>query len=232
MKIAALAPLALLSLIALPAAATPDSDFAQGLQDVQRAVSIRSPQIAAVERTLTAMNDGVGAGEAVVAYIREKGIRIAVAQQPEAVKAAAGVITLSESLPAYPRVYGPLIASEVARMMLADMPACAERSYMRRATAGRVWLELGGTPSSLPVVEPLTGDRVAAIVEEIGSWASWDGAQMTLYKTAQAENLAELPELRGAASTDAERAALDAANARFVAFLLDERYVRQAAGLR
>lgn len=235
MKIAALAPLALLSLIALPVAAqdrAAEIDFQNALQDAQRAASIRSPQIAAIERTLTAMNDGVGAGEQVVAYIREKGIRIAVASQPEAIKSGPAGLTLSDALPAYPRVYGPLIASEVARLMLADMPACAERSYMRRATAGRVWLELGGSPSTLPVVEPLVSAQVPAITEEIGSWASWDGAQMTLYKTSQAENLPELPAMRDAAKTDAERAALDAANARFVAFLLDERLVRQDAGLR
>lgn len=229
-------PLSLVVLLAVPAAAqnrAAEIDFQNALEDARRENSIRSPQVAAVERTLTAMNDGVGAGEAVVAFIRERGVRVVVARQPEAVKNDGGVISLSDALPAYPRVYGPLIASEVAKLMFAGMPACAERAYMRRATAGRVWLELGGEPGKLPVVEPLTGATVPAIVEEIGSWASHDGAQMTLYKAGQAENLPELPELIDAARADAKAyAALAAANSRFVAFLLDERPVRQSAGLR
>lgn len=229
-------PLSLVVLLALPAAAqnrAAEIDFQNALEDARRENSIRSPQIAAVERTLTAMNDGVTAGERVVAFVRERGIRITVAKQPEAVKSDGGVITLSDALPAYPRVYGPLIASEVAKLMYADMPACAERAYMRRATAGRVWVELGGEPAALPVVEPLTGDTVPAIVEEIGPWASTDGTQMALYKAGQAESLPELPELLDRARGDAKAyAALAVANSRFVAFLLDERPARQSAGLR
>lgn len=229
-------PLSLVVLLAVPAAAqnrAAEIDFQNALEDARREHSIRAPQIAAVERTLTAMNDGVGAGERVVAYIRERGVRVVVAPQPEVVKNVGGVITLSDALPAYPRVYGPLIASEVAKLMYADMPASAERAYMRRATAGRVWVELGGEPGALPVVEPLTGDKVQAIVDEIGSWASHDGAQMTLYKAGQAENLPELPEMLDAARRDAKLYAdLAVANSRFVAFLLDERDVRRSAGLR
>lgn len=233
MKSAAL----VLALAVVPAAAqnrAAEIDFQNALEDARRENSIRSPQIAAVERTLTAMNDGVGAGEAVVTFIRERGLRIVVQAQQEPVREVAGVISLSDNLPAYPRVYGPLIASAVAKLMFADMPACAERAYMRRATAGRVWVELGGEPGKLPVVEPLTGATVPAIVEEIGSWASHDGAQMTLYKAGQAENLPELPELIDAARARDPKAyaALALANSRFVAFLLDERYVRQSAGLR
>jgi hypothetical protein len=229
-------PLFLLAVLTLPAAAqnrAAEIDFQNALEDARRQAASNAQALAKIETTLVAMNDGVGAGEAVVAYIRERGIRVTLATQAEAVKSEGNVITLSDALPAYPRVYGPLIASEVAKRMFADMPACAERAYMRRATAGRVWLELGGEPSSLPIVEPLTGARVDAIVAEIGSWASTDGAQMTLYKAGQAENLPELPELMDAARADQKKYAdLAVANSRFVAFLLDERDVRRAAGLR
>jgi hypothetical protein len=229
-------PLFLLVLLAAPAAAqdrAAEIDFANALEDARRENAARAPMIGAIERTLVAMNDGVGAGEAVVAFIRERGVRIVTAEQPEAVKTVDGIIRLSESLPPYPRVYGPLIASEVAKMMYADMPVCAERAYMRRATAGRVWMELGGQPGTLPIVEPLTGAKVDAIVEEIGSWASTDGAQMTLSKAASAENLPELPSMLDAASRDPRQyAELAVANSRFVAFLMAERSVRQSAGLR
>jgi hypothetical protein len=229
---------ALALLLAVPAAAqnrAAEIDFSNALQDAQAAAHA-APRIAAVESTLTAMNDGVGAGEQVVTFIREHGISVVVAAQREAAKTtvAAGrtVISLSDELPAYPRVYGPLIASEAARLMYADMPACAERAYMRRAIAGRVWVELGGEPGGMPVVEPLTGAKVDAVVQEIGSWASHDGAEMTLDKAAQAEQLPELPELIQHARTPADYARFAAANSRFVAFLMDERSVRQAAGLR
>src|SRR5262245_57512364 len=105
-------PLSLVVLLAVPAAAqdrAAETDFQNALEEARREASILSPQIAAIESTLDAMNDGVGAGEAVVAYVRAKGVRIVVAAQPEAVKTVNGVIRLSDSLPAYPRVYGPLI---------------------------------------------------------------------------------------------------------------------------
>lgn len=227
-------PLPLLVLLALPAAAGRPSDdqFQESLQAIRQESGLRSADIAAIERTLVAMNDGVGAGEKVVAFIREKGLRIVVAAQAEPVRTDGGVISLSDALPPYPRVYGPLIASEVARRMFADMPPCAEQAYMRRATAGRVWLELGGRPGTLPVVEPLTGAQVRAIADEIGSWVSQDGAQLTLSKAGEAENLPELPAMLDGAKDPKVYADLAVANSRFVAFLLDERPFRQAAGLR
>lgn len=190
---------------------------------------------AAVERTLTAMNDGVGAGEKVVAYLRANGVSVVVRVQPEPVKTylenGVRVIALSAALPAYPRVYAPLIASVAARQMYADMPASAERAYMRRATAGRVWLELGGEPSRLPVIEPLAGASVPAVYAEIGLWAD-EGAQMALYKAGEVEGLSSLMDMLDAAKNDEERRVLEAANTRFTEFLRDERPVRKAAGLR
>ncbi|MEQ1918197.1 MAG: hypothetical protein ABL955_03285 [Elusimicrobiota bacterium] len=190
----------------------------------------RAKSIAAIERTLVAMNDGPEAGGLVVAYMNDKGIEVKlgsdVQTDPVSVTNRAGkaIIWLNPSLPAYPRVYGPLIAKEIAALMYADMPACAERSYMVRGTAGRVWIELGGEPSNLPVIEGLTGAKVPAVSEAMGAWAT-DAAQMALYKIGQAEYLPELYELKDAP-------AVEAANKRFVIFLLDEREIRQANGLR
>lgn len=226
-------------LLAAPAVAqdrAAEIDFQNALEDAQRAAKASTEKQAAIERALVAMNDGPEAGGVVVAYLRDKGISVKAASQTEAVKTtvAAGktVITLSDALPAYPRVYAPLIAKEIAALMYADMPACAERSYMRRAVAARVWTELGGEPSKLPVIEPLTGDKVAAVSDEISFWADKNGAEMALYKIGEADKLKSIPDLQDAAKTDAERAKLDAANARFVAFLIDEKLARKAAGLR
>lgn len=233
MRYAALAAL----LLTVPAAAqnrAAEIDFENSLQESGLAKAAQAR--AAVERAMVAMNDGPEAGGKVVAYLRERGIEVSVKAQAEASKTVVekgrASITLSDALPAYPRVYGPLIAKEAAAMMLADMPACAERSYMRRATAGRVWTELGGEPSKLPVVEGLTGDKVPAVSDEISVWADKGGAEMALYRIGEAEKLASLPDMMDAVKDPAERAKLEAANARFVAFLIDEKPARQAAGLR
>lgn len=232
MKYAALA-----LLLAVPAVAqnrAAEIDFENSLQETQLLKSAQ--HAAAVERALVAMNDGPEAGGKVVEYIRANGVSVSMQNQAEAVKTTVAngkiAITLAASLPLYPRVLAPLIAKEVASLMLADMPACAERSYMRRATAGRVWAELGGEASKLPVIEGLTGDKVPAVSEEISLWADKGGAEMALYKIGETEKLSALPEMIDAAKDSAAKAKLEAANARFVAFLIDEKLARQAAGLR
>lgn len=233
MKYAALA-----LLLAVPALAqnrAAEIDFQNSLEDAQRAAKASTEKQAAVERAIVAMNDGPEAGGSVVTYLRDHDISVRAVAQSEAVKTTVKggktEITLSDALPAFPRVYAPLIAKEIAAMMLADMPACAERSYMRRAVAARVWAELGGEPAKLPVVEGTTGDKVAAVSDEISVWADKGGAEMALYRISQAEKLATIPELTDKADA-AAKAKLDAANARFVAFLIDEKPARQAAGLR
>lgn len=235
MKYAALAAL----LLAVPAVAqnrAAEIDFQNALEDAQAAAKSSTAKQAAIERALVAMNDGPEAGGAVVAYIRAHGVSVRPATQAEAVKTVVKdgktVITLSDALPSFPRVYAPLIAKEVAALMYADMPACAERSYMRRAVAARVWTELGGEPAKLPVIEGTTGDRVAAVSDEIAPWADKNGAEMALYKIGELEKLSSIPDLTDAAKDPAVKAKLDAANAKFVAFLIDEKPARQAAGLR
>lgn len=240
MKNAALAAL----LLAVPAFAQDRAaeieweNHLREMSDKQAAQSVeRAKKIAAIERTLVAMNDGVEAGGRVMAFIEANGVEIKLGEkvqtEPVSVVVRDGKtkIYLSEALPAYPRVYGPLIAKEIAALMYAGMPECSERAYMRRGTAGRVWLELGGDPKDLPIVEPITAELVAAVSDEIGVWADKDGAQMALFKIGEREKLKSIPELEEGASKE-DAAKLEAANKAFVAFLLDERDARRAAGLR
>ena len=118
MKYAALAAL----LLAVPAAAqnrAAEIDFENSLQESSLLKSAQNS--AAIERTLVAMNDGPEAGGKVVSYLREHDIKVSVKSQPEAVKTVVEKgrtsITLSDSMPAYPRVYGALIAKEIAALM-------------------------------------------------------------------------------------------------------------------
>ncbi len=82
------------------------------------------------------------------------------------------------------------------------------------------------------MIEGTTGDRVAAVSDEIAPWADKNGAEMALYKIGELEKLSPIPDLTDAAKDPAVKAKLDAANAKFVAFLIDEKPARQAAGLR
>jgi len=52
------------------------------------------------------------------------------------------------------------------------------------------------------------------------------------YRIGEAEKLPSLPDMTDATTDSAVKAKLDAANARFVAFLIDEKPARRAAGLR
>jgi hypothetical protein len=184
-----------------------------------------------LDSTLVAMNDGPEAAGRVMRLLEEKKIDVHLATQVEPVKLGAvdgrAAILLSDALPAHPRVYAPLIAAEAAKLMYDDMPASAERSYMRMATAARAFAELGGEFKTLPVVD---GDRVDAVDDAVGLWAQ--GAQRALGALARDAGLPTIPDLQQKASDPKAAAALDAANSRFTAFLMDERDARVAAGLR
>lgn len=185
-------------------------DFENARADAARARALQS--------ALVAMNDGPEAGGAVTRLLDEKGITVAFAAQTEPARTAtiAGktVITLSETLPAHPRVYAPLIAAEAAKGMFADMPASAERSYMRRAIAARVFAELGGEFKSLPVVD---GDAAPAVKAAVAAWLT--DAQTALQDAGRADGVPSLSDLK--ATGDAEQ--------KFVAFLMNERDARRAA---
>jgi len=181
----------------------------------------------ALNAALVAMNDGPEAGGRVIAFLNDRKIEVAFATQSEAVTTGLvngrAAILLSDALPAHPRVYAPLIAAEAAKEMYAGMPACAERAYMRSATAARVFAELGGERKALPVVD---GDKAEAVAAAVAAWTT--DAQTALYKLGQAGGLDDIPDLTYAAKDPAKISALEAADRSFVSFLNDEREARAA----
>jgi hypothetical protein len=206
-------------------------DAYQNLQ--HQAAQFRSSQAASVgprvlDVTLVAMNDGPEAGGRVMRLLDEKKIDVYLATQTETVKRGVvngrAAILLSDALPPHPRVYAPLIAAEAAKLMYEDMPDCAERSYMRMATAARVYAELGGEFKTLPVVD---GDRVDAVKTAVGLWS--DGAEGALDALAQSDHLPTIPDLQQKAADPKTVSALEAANSRFTAFLMDESDARRTA---
>lgn len=197
--------------------------------DNARAARAASDRSRALQTALVAMNDGPEAGGAVMRLIEEKKISVELATQPEAAKtvtdAGRVVIRLSDALPAHPRVYAPLVAAEAAKLMLADMPASAERSYMRGAIAARAFAELGGSFKSLPVVD---GDRADAVKDAVAAWTA--DAQTALNEAGRADGVPLLADIKPA---DAKAAAdVSAADRRFIAFLLEERDARREAAAR
>jgi|GEM_PF-1851571 len=178
-----------------------------------------------VDATLTAMNDGPEAGGWVSRLLDEDKLGVYTVTQAEAVKSGVvdgrPAILLSDALPAHPRVYGPLIAAEAAKSMFTDMPACAEREYMRVAVAARVFAELGGDFKALPKVD---GDDAPAVKAAVGRWA--DGAERALEDAGRASGLPLLADIKPTAAQPA--AALDAADKRYVAFLMEESDVRRS----
>jgi hypothetical protein len=216
---------ALLLAAAMPAAAqdrAAEIDFENA-----RAALAATARVRTLETTLTAMRDGVEAGGAVTRLLEEKKIDVEFATQAEAAKTVSSAgsvkILISDAVPAHPRVYAALIAGQAVKQMFAEMPACAERSYMRGAVAARAFAELGGDFKSLPVVD---GDRVEAVKTAVSAWAS--DAQTALHEAGRADGaplLADLP----AAADPKEAAARRDADSKFIAFLIDESAARRAA---
>lgn len=211
---------------------------AKAAEDAYRALQVQQAQFRSSEAanygprvldaTLTAMNDGPEAGGRVMRLLDEKKIDVYLAPQDETVKRGVvngrTAILLSDKLPAHPRVYAPLIAAEVAKLMFEDMPACAERSYMRGATAARVFAELGGDFKALPLVD---GDRADAVKAAVAAWSQ--GAESALDAAGQADGVESIPDLEAGNKDPKTAAALEAANSRFTAFLMDESAARREA---
>lgn len=171
-----------------------------------------------VRSTLDAMADGNPAGEAAVGFLREAGIRVSLAKQNEPAKVVVmsdGTrnLRLSTALPKYPRALAPHIARVAMELKLAAMPDSAEREYMIRSTVARAWLELGGERTTLPVIEPLTGYRNAAVAEYMAPWLN-NRAEMALYRIGQLTGKKELAAIETPEARAAEKA--------FVEFLLAE----------
>ena len=204
----------------------------------------------AVQTALIGMRDGVEAGAQVADAIETSGARV-VAEDiatPTALRRDADgkpVIVLSSRLALAPRVLAPNIAREGAKLALKDMPASAEKEYMARSLMVRSWIELGGEPAKLPVIDPLTGATDPALAAEFKAWLDTD-AQTALERLGTAAGVEDLPTQSDALRSDLETrfhipenvppmrarlAALEAANTRFVQFLRAERDWKDMHGL-
>jgi hypothetical protein len=193
----------------------------------------------AVQTALVAMRDGVEAGGVVAEAIEASGARV-VAEElaaPSALRVdrdGTPVIVLDSRLPLAPRVLAPRLAREGAKLALKDMPASAEKAYMARSLEVRAWVELGGEPAKLPVIDGLTGVTDAALAADFKAWLDVD-AQTALERfgrEAGAENLmAQLDAAQRDPARQAELPVLEAANKRFIDFLRAERDWKTMHGL-
>jgi hypothetical protein len=225
----------ILGLCGAAAAQSPafDAELNDELSHVQeRAVAKAAKQAAddaklkaALSSTLTAMNDGVEQGGAVIAYLNANGVKVEFRDMLERSLSSAKTVSLSSKTPPYPRAIGPRIAWEVAPRMLADMPASSEKEYMRRSITARVWLELNGEPSKLPIIEPLTGDKDEQLSHEMKLWLD-NKSEMALYKIGEATKTESVMSLMDQEKDPAKLAALKAANKRFTDFLFVEQQSR------
>jgi hypothetical protein len=221
-------------LVALAAAPAGAQTLAGGFGTLESAVAQARTDAAAsaarrtLDETLVAMNDGPEAGGRVTAWLQENGVEVLLAKQSEAVKSGTvngkKAILISDALPAHPRVYAPLIASEAARGIYADMPDCGERSYMIMATAARAFAELGGEFRALPAID---GDKVEAVSVLIAPWTK--DIQTAVYDLANRDGVPTLPDLEAKASNPKAAQALRDQDGRFTAFLSDERDARREA---
>jgi hypothetical protein len=182
----------------------------------------------ALDSTLVAMNDGPEAGGRVTRFLDENKIDVLLATQAEPAKTGVvngrTAILISDALPAHPRVYAPLIAFEAAKKIYADMPASGEREYMIMATAARAFAELGGEFKKLPAID---GDAVPAVKDLVSPWTG--GAEAAVDELARRAGVPTIPDLQQKAADPKTAAALEAADKRFVSFLIDERDARAEA---
>lgn len=187
-----------------------------------------------LEEALVGMNDGgdLQIGPDVVEALEAKKVVIVFARHNRAAVSAKDkdgkpVISLSDALPRYPRPIALALAREAADLMLEDMTPSSEREYMKQSIAARAWIELGGEPGKLPVVEPLTGEKQLELHESIRIWVENKG-EAALEKLGQAKGTKSLLALLEGAKTDAEKKKLEADEDRFIKFMLEESYWRMS----
>jgi hypothetical protein len=181
----------------------------------------------ALATTLTAMGDGPKAGGMIISFLAENNIAVDFKEQAEPSSRLTNsrgktTISLSESLPPYPRVYAPRIARESAALMFSDMPDCAEREYMRLSLEVRSWLELGGEKASLPVIETLLGYKDELLSERFKLWLDDAyGLELVLERIGKASGRKPLAELQLSATS------FEVANQRFLDFMTSEQAWRK-----
>lgn len=171
-----------------------------------------------IEQAIVAMNDGPEIGGQVVEILEKKGISVSLEPQAQPSKRVNASITLSDKLAAAPRTIAPRIAWETAELMLADMPDCSEREYMRRSMAARVYLELGGDRKA-------PADLDAALLAELKPWLD-NKSEMALYVIGEKTGKKSLMELMDAENDAAKRMKLGLANTRFIEYLRNEQEAR------
>lgn len=232
-----LIPLLLLSLLAADASAQCGIHWQEELAEAEEAQKAQAGAAAAaknsqdaklkaaIESTLTAMNDGPEQGEAVISYARSKKISVELRDILDLSASQGSVVGLSRKIGAYPRAMGPRVAWEIAGMMLADMPASSEKEYMRRSITARVFIELGGEPAKLPVVETLSGDKDEVLSKEMKLWTD-HAAPEALKKIAAATGTKSLQYLLQD-EDPSKPGPVDAAVKRYAAFMLQEMTWRQ-----
>lgn len=118
-------------------------------------------------------------------------------------------ILLNDNLPPNPQVLGPLLAREASILMYQSMLDTAERHYMRRSIEVRVWIELGGDPFSLPVIDGPSGYRNA---EQAAAYRVWldNGSEMALELIGKQTGTDLIPVLEDNISAQLKNPATDA----------------------
>lgn len=210
------------------------------------------PTVDAVQNTLVAMNDGNEVGTRVVEFIQSAGVKIEFRKQEqnsvlETNPKAAPVIVLREGLPLYPRVLASYITREAVKLMFEGMVGSAEKEYMKLSMTVRVWLELGGSPRTLPEIEPLNKYKDADLAASFKIWLDGPGSEMALHRIGEKTGTEIIPDMEY--KVEAEIAArkpgdptrsmlekllagLEEDNKRFVDFRMDEDMWQQANGYR
>lgn len=135
-----------------------------------------------IYETLIGMQDAMSVGEKIAHFIwrtptvsvefgKTKSmseVHTDISKDPKAT--VSHTIVIDETLARYPRVLSIAIARAAFRVMHSGMVDCAEKRYMEASTVARVYVELGGSLSSLPAIEPITGYKNPEMEEILRSW--------------------------------------------------------------
>lgn len=206
-----------LSLLLLAALASAQNraaeiDFQNQLDSLRAAQKVQAERAAAIEQTFTAINDGPEVGGQVHDYIKER--RISVVYAP-----LAGGVVVPEKTAPFPRAIAPILARYAAEKTFADMPECSEKQYMIHSWEARAWIELGGDPKALPVIEHLAGYKDVELSGRIQRWLAADAVK----RIGDATGTKSIQWLENEARSEEELKKLDEALRRYVKFRQEER---------
>jgi hypothetical protein len=223
-----LTPLLVAALLAAPAyAAELDDSLAAGQQAAQNAKGANNSNQARAGRVIANIACvGDADVSAVIDAARDKAT-IQFAAQTEPSKLTGTTISLDEKLPDYPRVQIAYVVKEAAPLALQSIPDSVEKEYMALSLSVRGWLELGGDGAKLPKLETL--DKGYEDVRLGAEYALWMADEKDYLKALRRVSKAKsLQDLLSAAKDKAEEAKVDAAIARWTAFMLAEKDWRTA----